>query len=325
MKAPDDVRGGQSGAGTDTAVAGDLSQITGVAVGPAAGEARARSQWQLILRRFLRHKLAVAGTVVLAALALLAIFAPQVAPYPLNPTLDSETLAGAMSPPSAQHWFGTDELGRDQLTRVLFAGRVSLFAGVAVALSAMLIGTSLGAVAGYYRGWVDQLLMRFTDLILILPVLAVLLVASNAVGTSVTSTVVVLAALLWMPVARIVRGLFLSLREKEFVEAARASGASAARIIVRHMLPNAVGPILVNTTLNIGIAILLESTLSFLGFGVQPPTVSWGNMMAQSTQFVGTSGAYLIWFPGLAIFLTVLAVNYLGDGLRDAFDPSSRR
>ena len=299
--------------------AGELAASTGVA------EPKARSQWQLFRRRFLRHKLALFAAVVLVVLALVAIFAPAISPYPLNPQLDAETLLGARKPPSAEHWFGTDPLGRDQLTRVLHAGRISLMVGLAVAVVSTVVGTAVGAAAGYFGGKVDQLLMRFTDLFLVVPALAILMMAQRKFGGSVTAIIFIVSFLFWQTIARVVRGVFLSLKEKEFVEAARASGASAWRIIVRHMLPNAVGPIVVNTTLVVGLAILTESTLSFLGFGVQPPTVSWGNMLADAKDTVGTPTAYLTYFPGLAILLTVLAVNFLGDGLRDAFDPQSNR
>ncbi|HZU72599.1 MAG TPA: ABC transporter permease [Acidimicrobiales bacterium] len=284
-----------------------------------------RSQWQLFRRRFLRHRLAVIAGVVLILLYVMAIFAPLLAPYPLNPPLTEKVLLAARHGPSLAHPFGTDELGRDQLTRIMFAGRISLLIGICVAVFSTVFGTAVGSVAGFFGGRAEQLLMRFTDLFLIVPALAVLMMAQRGLGGSVPIIIVILSLLFWMYVARIVRGVFLSLKEKEFVEAARASGASSWRIITRHLLPNTIGPIVVNTTLVVGYAILTESTLSFLGFGVQPPTVSWGNMLAQSEGSVGTTTAYLVYFPGLFILLTVLAVNFLGDGLRDAFDPQSRR
>jgi peptide/nickel transport system permease protein len=321
MRSPEDLRAAVEAA--DAGV-GDLAPPALPDSGAAVAEAPARSQWTLIRRRFLRHKLAVAAGLLLLVMALLAIFANQVSPFELNPPLTGEVLSGARKGPSSEHWLGTDELGRDQLTRILHAGRVSIFVGLAVALSAMVLGTAMGALAGYFGGWIDQLLMRLTDLVLILPALAVLLIASKALGFNIRATIVVLAGLFWMPVARVVRSLFLSLKETEFAEAAVASGAKGPWIILRHLLPLAVGPILVDTTLNVGNAILTESTLSFLGFGIQPPQVSWGNMLAQSTSAVGTANAYLIYFPGLAILLTVLCVNFLGDGLRDALDPTSR-
>jgi peptide/nickel transport system permease protein len=321
MRSPEDLRAAIEAA--DAGV-GDLAPTALPDAGAETGEAPVRSQWALIRRRFLRHRLAVAASLVLIVIALLSIFADRVSPFELNPPLTSEVLADANRGPNAKHWLGTDELGRDQLTRILHAGRVSLFVGLAVALVAMLLGTAMGALAGYFGGWIDQLLMRLTDLVLILPALAVLLIASKALGFSIQATIVVLAGLFWMPVARVVRGLFLSLKQTEFAEAAVASGAKGPWIIVRHLLPMAVGPILVDTTLNVGQAILTESTLSFLGFGIQPPAVSWGTMLAVSVQHLGTPLAYLIWSPGIAILLTVLCVNFLGDGLRDALDPTSR-
>ena len=286
-------------------------------------EGVARSQWELFRRRFLRHKLAVAAMGVLVVLYVLAIFAHQIARFPLNPPLTGKVLLEARHGPSLKHWFGTDELGRDVFTRIIYAGRISLEIGLFVALVSTLVGTAVGAIAGYMGGLIDNLLMRLTDLVLVVPSLAVLLIAGKYFGGSRNALILVLAALFWMPIARVVRGVFLSLKEKEFVEAARASGASSFRIIVRHLLPNAVGPIAVNTTLVVGLAIITESTLSFLGFGIQPPNVSWGTMLAQSEGTVGTHTAYLIYFPGLFILLTVLAINFLGDGLRDALDPQS--
>ena len=280
-------------------------------------------QWRLVARRFHRRKLAMAGLGVLAILALSAIFAPLLTPYDVNPTLDAEVLSQARQPPSLRHPFGTDELGRDQLTRVLYAGRISLLVGLSVAMASSVIGTAVGAVAGYFGGWVDQLLMRLVDLLLVLPGTALLMVAQRGLGGSLPVIVLVLGLLFWRAMARIVRGVFLSLREQEFVEAARASGASSARIIVSEMLPSAVGPIFVHLTLAAGAAILAESALSFLGFGIQPPAVSWGNMLAQSRGTVGTSLSYLVYAPGLAILLTVLAVNFVGNGLRDALDPQT--
>ena len=291
---------------------------------PEGAAPPARSQIQLIARRFFRHKLAVAALIVLVSFYLLAFFAPVIAPYDLTPSL-TDTLAGARQPPSTEHWFGTDELGRDQLTRVLYAGRVSLVIGVLVALISTMIGTTIGALAGYLGGRVDRAMMFLTDLTLIVPGLAVLMIAQKGLGGSTTTIILILSLLFWTTIARVIRGVFLSLKEKEFVEAAKAIGCSTPRIILRHMLPNTVGPIIVNTTLIVGGAILIESTLSFLGFGVEPPDVSWGNMIAQSKNSVGTDTAYLIYFPGLALFFTILAVNFLGDGLRDALDPQSDR
>jgi peptide/nickel transport system permease protein len=295
-----------------------------------AAEGRPLSQWYLFRRRFLRHKLAVASLIVLILIVLAAIFAPALSKY--DPV--AQDLTNLRQPPDSEHWFGTDNLGRDLFARVLYAGRISLKIGFAVALLSTLIGTIIGSSAGYIGKWVEALLMRITDLFLVVPVLAVLIVANNNFrGTEIfgqtiatdTLAILILSLTLWTTSARVVRGVVLSLKEKEFVEAARASGASTKRIIARHVLPNCIGPIVVNATLILGVAILTESTLSFLGFGVQPPEISWGYLVNDARGTAGTDYAYLIYFPGIAISLTLLTVNFLGDGLRDAFDPKSRR
>jgi len=282
-----------------------------------------RSQWQLFRRRFLRHRLAVAGVVVLILLIVFCFGAKYFAPYDKN---HQDLLLGPTSP-SKEHWMGTDQLGRDQLTEILYAGQISLKIGLAVALLSTAAGTIVGAAAGYYgRVW-DQLLMRLTDLFLVVPAIAVLAVALKYFGNSgfdqTTVIIFVLAGLGWMYIARVVRGQVLSLKEKQFVEAARAAGGSSARIVFRHILPNCIGPILVNATLAIAAAIITESTLSFLGFGVQPPETSWGNMLA-SAEGNFNQNTHLLYFPGLMILLTVLCVNFFGDGLRDAFDPQHK-
>lgn len=286
-----------------------------------------RTQWQIAWRRFRRHRLAMGSVVVLAVLYLSAIFAAQIAPY--DP--DELDLDNTRAAPSAKHLMGTDALGRDEFSRVLYGGRVSLSVGLAVAVSGVLIGTALGSLAGYYGGFTDTTLMRLTDFFLLMPTLAVLMIGSRTfAGSSLARDhpaipiVIMLTAIFWMPVARIVRGQLLSIKEKEYIEAARASGATGFRIIWRHMLPNTLGPIIVNLTLGIALAILAESTLSFLGFGIQPPTATWGNMLAGSEESMLTQ-PWLVWFPGLMILVTVLCVNFLGDGLRDALDPTGQR
>jgi ABC-type dipeptide/oligopeptide/nickel transport system permease subunit len=294
----------------------ELAHESGVAV-------TARSQWYYVRTRFLRHRLAVASLMVLIVLALLAIFAKRVSPYAFD-ELDLNNIA---SPPTraGHHWFGTDLLGRDYLSRVIYGLRTSLWVAMLVAGLTTLIGTTIGSIAGYYGGKTDNLLMRFTDLILTLPTLAVLLTASVYIGNGDPFRVgVILALLFWTGLARIVRGVFLSLREKEFVEAAKAAGAGDARIIVRHLLPNAIGPIIVSMTLIIAAAILVEAALSFLGFGIQPPTPALGKLIAEG-QTQGFESWWLVTFPGLVIVLVALAVNFVGDGLRDALDPTQRR
>lgn len=334
MKTSGEIRGADDKAGAPLPGVVPVEGGEEVPVKPEAGPV-ARSQWQLFYRRFRKHKLAIVSLFVLVLLYVIVIFASHTARYPLNPSLaDPKVLSQANHGPSLAHWFGTDELGRDQLTRIIWAGRVSLAVGLIVALVSTLAGVAIGSVAGYFGGWVDQLLMRFTDLFLVVPGIAIAAMAQKGLAhkrfpivghvSSTNLMIGILSVLFWQTMARVVRGLFLSLKEKEYVEAARASGASSFRIIVRHMIPNIVGPIAVNTTLVVGYAIIAESTLSFLGFGIQPPKVSWGNMLGQSESAVGTHQAYLIYFPGLVLLLTVLAVNFLGDGLRDAFDPQSQ-
>jgi peptide/nickel transport system permease protein len=296
-------------------------------------EIKARSQWAYARLRFFRHRMAVASLVVLALFAGVAIFANRVAPY----GYDELDLSNIASPPTFKdhHVFGTDLLGRDYLSRVIFGIRTSLWVAMFVAALSTLIGTALGAVAGYYGGQTDNLLMRFTDLILTLPGLAVLLVAARYLGQSDSQigpltlsqpmkVGLILAFLFWTGLARIVRGVFLSLREKEFVEAAKASGASDKRIIFRHILPNCVGPIAVTMTLVIALAILTEAALSFLGFGIQPPHPALGSLIADG-ESNGFDTWWLVTFPGLMIVVVALCVNFIGDGLRDALDPTQRR
>lgn len=274
---------------------------------------------QLAWRRFRRHKPAVVAAVSLAVLTIATIFGPIISKYNFREIDILERATG----PSGAHWFGTDLLGRDEFVRVMYGGRISLAVGLSVALSAGLIGTVVGALAGYYGGWIDNILMRVTDLFLAFPFLVILIIASRILGGSVLDVVVLLTLFFWMPDARIVRGVYLSLKEKEFVEAARASGARDRRVIFYHMLPNALGPITVAVTLGVAAAILTESALSFLGFGIQPPTPSWGNLL-DSAQSAAITSPWLVWFPGLLILATVLCVNYLGDGLRDALDPHGK-
>ena len=279
---------------------------------------RAEGFWPLLIRRFLRHKLAVFGLVTLLLLALMAILAPYIAPY----TFDGQDLSiiGQPQPPSRLHLMGTDQLGRDAFTRILYGARISLMVGLFSALLATGLGTLIGALAGYYRGFIDTLLMRFTDVVLCIPLLPLVIVLSGILRPSVALLICIVGGLSWMGTARLVRGQFLSLREREFVEASRALGGRDNRIMFRHILPNAVGPIIVSTTLSVGGAIMLESALSFLGLGVQPPTPTWGNLLNYASQWL-TGAPWLALFPGLMILITVLSVNFLGDGLRDAFDP----
>jgi peptide/nickel transport system permease protein len=285
-------------------------------------EIKARSQWAYARMRFFRHKVAVAGLLVLIMIALVAIFAKQVAPY----GYDEQNYDIINQGPSLDHPFGTDQLGRDYLSRVIYGLRTSLWVAFFVAVLSTLIGTLVGAIAGYYGGIVDNLLMRFTDLVLVLPALAVLLAAANFFNEegSPLRAGILLAALLWVGLARILRGLFLSLREKEYVEAGKAAGATDVRLITRHILPNCIGPIVVYMTLIVAGAILIEAALSFLGFGIKPPHPAIGSLIAEGQQ-QGLETWWLVTFPGLAIALVALCINFMGDGLRDALDPTQRR
>ena len=250
---------------------------------------------------------------------LIAIFADKLEPYdPLK--LDTSYALGLPKPPTSQHWFGTDELGRDQLSRVLSGSRISLSVGfVAVGIS-MLIGIALGSLAGYYGGSLDNLIMRVADIFLSLPTLYLILTVNVFLKPSIFNVMVVIGIFDWMGIARLVRGEFLRLKQMDFISAARSLGASDLRIIVRHLLPNGLAPIIVSATIGIPNAILLESSLSFLGLGVPPPFSSWGNMLYAGREWLNQ--AWWMWLPpGLFIAATVIAFNFVGDGLRDAFDP----
>ena len=287
---------------------------------PARVEEKVLTTKQLAWRRFKRHKLAIGSAIILILITLMVILVDAISKYnfhELGNVLDS------LKGPSGKHWFGTDNLGRDEFVRVMYGGRISLLVGVAVAASAGTVGAVVGGLAGFYGGWHDNVLMRVTDLFLSIPFLVVLIIASKLLGGSVFDVVILLAAIFWMPDARIVRGVFLSLKEKEYVEAARSSGASNKRIIFYHIMPNALGPIIVNVTLLVAAAILTESALSFLGFGIAPPTPTWGNLLSDSQPFM-LLAPWLVWFPEIMILITVLCVNFVGDGLRDALDPHQR-
>lgn len=275
-----------------------------------------RSPWQLALARLGKSRLAALGVIILLAMALSAIFAPAIAPYDAN----AQDLFSITAPPSPEHWLGTDDLGRDELSRLLHGGRVSLLVGVLSALIATGIGILVGALAGYYGGWVDAVLMRLIDVMLAFPAIFLLLILFSMIGSSVSGVILFLALFSWMWLARIVRGEFLSLRQRDFIEAARAIGVPGGQIIRRHLLPNVVAAIVVSTTLNVAYAMLSEASLSFLGFGVPPGTPTWGNMLNAARPYYTTYPLLAI-APGLALTLAVLAINWVGDGLRDALDP----
>ena len=298
-----------------------------------AGASPGQSMFALTWRRFLKHRLAVASAIVLVALTLAALSAP-IAEFALNTDANTVDLFSRFSPPSAGHSLGTDELGRDLLARLLYGGQVSLFVGLTAAVAAAVIGTFIGLTAGYYGGRLDAFLMRFTDGIIALPLLPLLIVLAaldlgklglpDAIVTSENVSlyriVAIVALVGWTTVARLVRASALSLREREFVLAAEAQGASAWRVMTVHILPNLASPIIVATTLSVGNVILLESVLSFLGLGIQPPIPSWGNLLTNAQELIWDAPA-LAFYPGILIFVTVIAFNFLGDGLQDALDP----
>jgi len=278
-------------------------------------------------RRFRRHRLAVASAIVLLAMGLAVVLGPALWRVPIN-EID---FTARMEPPSAVHPFGTDDLGQDLLARMLYGGRISLAVGLAAMMVSLVVGTLIGAVAGISRGSVDAALMLLTDLFLSLPQLPLLLLiiylfrdALKAVlgveGGVFVLVVAVIGGFRWMPVARLVRAQFLALREKEFVEAARALGASTLRQVLRHILPNAIGPVIVAGTINVADAIIAESTLSFLGLGFPPDIPTWGRLLFEAKDYLDFAPHWAL-FAGAAIFLTVLSINFIGDGLRDVLDP----
>ena len=282
-----------------------------------------QSMARVILRRFFKHKLAGIAIAVLALLILASAFAFTT---PYSPTDQEPTNSFQKS--NADHWFGTDELGRDVFTRILYGGRVSLTVGLFSTFLSIALGVLVGALSGYFGGWVDSVLMRITDAFLTFPTIFVLIILGAFLReqqvpwlkNSVLIVIIIIAALSWMWPARLVRGLFIVLREREFVTASRALGGSSARIIIQHILPNCIGPIVVSGTLQMASAIITESGLSYLGFGVQPPTPTWGSILATAQNQVFRA-PWIAFYPGLMIFITVMAINYIGDGLRDAFDP----
>jgi peptide/nickel transport system permease protein len=285
------------------------------------GLAAIRPRRSVVLRRFRENKLAVAGLIVIALLYAIAIAAPLISRYDAN----VQNPGFRSKPPSAAHWLGTDRNTRDVYARLIVGARVSLSVGFTAVLIIMSVGTALGAIAGFFGGWVDAVIMRFTDILLSIPQILLLISAAALFKASLETTVIVIGLTSWPGAARLVRGQFLSLRNQEFVTAARASGATPLQIIRRHLFPNTLAVIIVEATLWLSYAILLEAALSYLGLGVQIPTPSWGNMLQQGQTELLNGAWWLTLFPGLAIFITVLAFNLMGDGLRDALDPRLRR
>jgi ABC-type dipeptide/oligopeptide/nickel transport system permease subunit len=278
-----------------------------------------RSQAQLVLRRFLQHRLAMVSLGVLLLIVLFAYVGGALWKYSPDAITPDNS-----EPPSLAHPFGTDAVGKDMLAQVMRGTQISLQISVLVALFSTIVGTIWGAVAGFYLGRLDSVLMRIADLVLTLPLLAVAAVLAHNVGGTWWLIAVVIAGLYWAYVSRVARGVVLSLREKEFIEAARALGASDSRIIFRHLVPNALGSVIVNATILVAIGILLETALSFLGFGVAPPDTSLGLLVSANQTAVDTR-PWLFYFPGLFIILIALTINFIGDGLRDAFDPQQTK
>lgn len=284
-----------------------------------------RSLWRVFLHQFLKHRMAVVGAIVMLVILVLVAGAPLFTNY----TPFKQDLRNRFSPPSAEHWMGTDDLGRDLWTRVLYGGRISLSVGLLSMAVAVVIGTIIGLVSGYFGSWLDAVFSRLTEIFLSVPRLFVLLVLTTFLrqadipgvqAGSFWPIALVIGALAWMSVARLVRGTTLAMREREFVQAARMIGATDTRILFRHILPNISSPIIVAATLGLAGAIITESGLSYLGFGVQLPTPTWGNMLS-NTQSQMLTAPWTAIFPGMMIFIVVIAINYLGDGLRDALDP----
>lgn len=268
----------------------------------------------------LANPLNLVALALIAVLAACALLAPLLAPYdPL-----AQDLAVRLKPPSPEHWLGTDSLGRDIASRILYGARISLVIGVVVVGSAGVFGTFVGLVAGYAGGLVDEALMRLTEVFLAFPALILAMAIAGALGPSLTNAIIAIAAVTWAVYARLTRGQILSLRQREFVEAARAMGASRMRIILRHLLPNTLAPLMVQASFDMGSSIIAAAGLSFIGFGAQPPTPEWGVMISEGRNFINTQ-PWLSLFPGLAILLAVGSFNLLGDGLRDAFDPRLSR
>lgn len=277
---------------------------------------RQEGYWRIVWRRFKRHRVAYVGFFFFVFLLLLVLFGPHVVPY----QLDQVSLSERMHTPSFSHWFGTDELGRDTWVRIMHGGRVSLAVGLIVGFSTVILGGLIGILAGYVGGVLDNALMRIVDTIYTIPRIVLLLVLSKVAGPGLLNIIIILVALEWTNAARLARSAVLSFREQEFVLAAQCLGASRWRVMLRHLLPNSLAPLIVAATLDAGAAIRAETTLSFLGLGIQPPTPSWGNLLtnAATNIFIAPLQVFL---PGVFIFFALMSFNLLGDALRDALDP----
>ena len=286
-------------------------------------EDRARSLWTDAMRRLRRNRMALWSGLLLVLVIFSAVFAPWLTAY----SYEEQLLENAFAPPSFAHPFGTDFHGRDLLTRVLYGGRLSLAVGIVATIVSLTIGVFVGAISGYVGGKVDEVLMRFVDVMYSLPYMFLVILLITVFGRHLVLLFVALGAVLWLTIARIVRGQVLSLKEKEFIESARAMGARTPRILLQHLVPNLIGPVIVYSTLTVPAVMLQEAFLSFLGLGVQPPQSSWGLLAAQGAQYINALAInwWLILFPSLALAVTLFSLNFLGDGLRDALDPRLQR
>lgn len=296
-----------------------VAQLGQRPVAAVTRETKSRSEWLQSWRRFRANRAAVVSLVFVVLICLMALVAPWVAPH--NPNHSFPGMRGGA--PTWEHPMGFDHIGRDLLSRVIFGARVALLVGIVATAISVVLGVLVGAIAGYFGGWVDTVLSRIVDTLMAFPLLVLLIVLSAVLGPSLTTTIVVIGGTTWARFARVVRADVMSLQHADFVTAARASGVRDLRIILRHVLPNVMGPVIVLATLGIGGIIILESALSFLGLGIQPPTPSWGGTLADGRALI-RQFPHITTFPGIMIFVTVLAFNLLGDGLRDALDPRQR-
>lgn len=315
------------GAGDSGHSAAEEAMARAAAAGwsPDAIQIEHRSTWQDVWQRFRRDKFAVVGAVLILLLIAMAVFAPWIAPH--DPTMQYEdgiTMQGQPVGPSAKFLLGTDPLGRDLLSRIIYGARVSLVIGVLANGFALVLGVVFGLAAGYFRGGTETFLMRATDVMMAFPIYLFAIALVSVLKPSIWILILVIGIVYWTPMTRVIHGEVLSIREKEFVDAARLTGCSNARVLFRHILPHLVAVVIVYTSLGIATTILFESTLSYIGLGVQPPTPSWGQMISEGQSYY-LSAPHLVIYPGLAIMITVLAFNLVGDGLRDAFDPQQRR
>lgn len=281
---------------------------------------RKNSNFYLALVRLRRNKLALLGLAVLVFLTFVAIFAEQIAPFDYA----TQNLAESFEPPNEIHWFGTDEFGRDILSRIIYGGRISLQVGIVAVALALFIGGALGAAAGYYGGKIDEVIMRFMDVLISMPRILLSIAIAAVLGPGMLNLMIAIAVASMPSFARIIKGAVLTIVGHEYIEAARCMGATDTWIIVRHILPNCSASIIVQTTINVATAILSASSLSFLGLGIQPPYPEWGAMLSAARGYL-RDDAYMTIFPGLAIMITIMSLNFLGDGLRDAFDPKQKR